>query len=817
MNKVLIIKNKRLPVFGFFPFRFTNNQVSNYLKSGVPISSQLMFDIKWRLRPVWKMMRRRPVVSVFVVLSSLFVLFVLYLDWSITTTFEGRRWDLPAQVYARPLELYVGLALAPEKFERELRRLGYRPDENQPHRPGSFRRSRGRMELVTRRFQFWDERQNSIPLSIEFDDDRISHLGSEDKNIPIVRLDPLLVGSIFPGDGEDRLIVTPDQVPALLTAALKVVEDRRFDWHFGVDPIAVMRAFVANIRAGEITQGGSTMTQQLVKSYFLDNRQTLWRKIREAFMAIILEMHFDKDDLLNAYVNEIYLGQDGNRAIHGFGLASQFYFSKPLDELKLHEIALLVALVRGPTYYDPRRFPERAIDRRALVLRLMAEFGVLTDEEAQDAAARELGIWDTRTAGASYYPAFLQLVRRQLTAQYREEDLTSEGLRVFTALDPLIQANAERHLAEGLDHLEVRRTPDGEPAEEPPALSGAAVVTSTQSGEVLAIVGGRRAGYDGFNRALDARRTIGSLIKPVVYLAALQSDDYTLASSIDDEEIIVPLDNGEIWAPKNFSGEPHGTVSLLRALTESFNMATVRLGVEIGVQTVADLLFELGAPRHVNPYPSLLLGAVEMAPIEVAQVYNTLANGGFRTPFRAVRSVVNATGEPLERYPIEIVEAADPAAVHQLNQGLIQVINRGTGRGARSRLPRKLIAAGKTGTSDEFRDSWFAGFTGEHVMVVWVGYDDNRSTGLTGAGGALKIWAAIMNDTASASYAPTLPANLEQKWIDYGTGFLTKGHCKNATHLALPPDTQLKRRSGCSLDIGRMGQRTLDWLEDAVN
>ena len=783
-----------------------------------------MFDLKWWLRPLGKAIRRRPVVSALVIFSILFALFVLYLDWSITNRFEGRRWDLPAQVYARPLELYVGLTLAPDKFERELKRLGYRPDVNQPRRPGSFRQNRGKTELVTRSFQFWDELQGSMFLSIEFDDDRISRLSTGNKgilnDIPIVRLDPLLVGSIFPGDGEDRLIVTPDQVPALLTAALKIVEDRRFDWHFGVDPIAVLRAFVANIRAGEITQGGSTMTQQLVKSYFLDNRQTLWRKIREAFMAIILEAHFDKEDLLNAYVNEIYLGQDGNRAIHGFGLASQFYFSKPLDELKLHEIALLVALVRGPAYYDPRRYPERAIERRALVLRLMADFGVLTDEDAQEASARELDIWDTRAAGASSYPAFLQLVRRQLTAQYREEDLTSEGLRVFTALDPLVQASVERQLAEGLDSLEVRSRLDVEQADDAPArapLAGAAVVTSTQSGEVLAIVGGRRAGYDGFNRALDARRTIGSLIKPVVYLAALQSGDYTLASSIDDEEIIVPLDTGDVWAPKNFSGEPHGTVSVLRALAESFNMATVRLGIEVGVDRVADLLFQLGVPRHVNPYPSLLLGAVEMAPIEVAQVYNTLANGGFRTPFRAVRSVVDSAGEPLERYPIEIIEAADPAAVYQLNQGLIEVINRGTGRGARSRLPRKLIAAGKTGTSDDFRDSWFAGFTGEHVMVVWVGYDDNRSTGLTGAGGALKIWASIMSDMASASYAPTLPANLKEKWIDYGTGFVTKGHCKNATQLALPPDTRLRKRSGCSLDIGRMGQRTLDWLENAIN
>ena len=750
-----------------------------------------------------KVIGRHLIVSAITAFFIAASVYVFYLNWSIVQRFEGRRWDLPAQVYARPLELYAGLALDPKALERELRRLGYRPGNERPEKPGSFQIRGDHMALVTRTFRFWDGLQDSLFLFIEFDHGHVRRLHGETGDIPIARLDPLLVGSIFPGDGEDRLIVTPDQVPALLLAALKVVEDRRFETHYGVDPIAVMRALVANLRAGEVTQGGSTLTQQLVKSYFLDNRRTLWRKLREAIMAVILEIHFDKTDLLNAYVNEIYLGQDGNRAIHGFGLASQFYFSKPLGELELHEIALLVALVRGPGYYEPRRFPERATGRRNLILKLMADFDIISEPDARVAAARGLDIWDTRAAGASYYPAFLQLVRRQLATQYREEDLTSAGLKVFTALDPLIQASVERKLATGLENLEARTNADRTP------LAGAVVVTSTQSGEVLAIVGDRRAGYDGFNRALDARRTIGSLIKPVVYLAAIQTGRYTLASSIDDSKIIVQLDNGDVWAPTNFNGEAHGEVSLLRALVESFNMATVRLGMEINVGNVADLLYRLGIPKRPEPYPSLLLGAVELAPIEVAQVYNTLANGGFRTPLRGVRSVVDAAGKPLERYPIEIIEAADPADVYQLNQGLIEVINRGTGRGARGRLPGKLVAAGKTGTSDEFRDSWFAGFTGKHVMVVWVGYDDNRSTGLTGAGGALRIWADIASEFPISSFAPARPAGLKDYWIEYGTGAVTKPNCKDALRLALPPDTELEARSGCSLDLGRIGKRTL--------
>jgi len=751
------------------------------------------------LRRVGVAVRRRPVTSACIALLVVFSLYLLYLNWDITRKFEGRRWDLPAQVYARPLELYAGLSIEPRELERELKRLGYRPTNDSPEKPGSFRSDQWHTEIVTRAFQFWDELQTSLRLSLEFDGHQISRLTVGADDLPIVRLDPLLVGSIFPGDGEDRLVVEPEQVPALLPAALKVVEDRRFDEHHGVDPTAVLRAFVANIRAGAITQGGSTLTQQLVKSYFLDNRRTLWRKMREAIMAIILEAHFDKADLLNAYVNEIYLGQDGNRAIHGFGLASQFYFSKPLSELELHEITLLVALVRGPGYYDPRRFPERAIERRNLILRLMADFGIVTPEEAQAATTRNLDIWNTDTAGTSYYPAYLQLVRRQLATQYREEDLTSVGLRVFTALDPLIQASVERKLAEELDNLEPG-TGAGEPV-----LTGAVVVTSTQSGEVLAIAGDRRAGYDGFNRALDARRSIGSLLKPVVYLAALQTGRYSMASLIDDTEISVELDNGDVWTPTNFSGESHGTVTLLQALVESFNMATVRLGMEIGVTEVAELLYRLGIPRRAEPYPSLLLGAVELAPIEVAQVYNTLANGGFRTPFRAVRSIVDAAGKPLERYPIEIVAAAEP------------VMRRGTGRTARYRLPEDLVVAGKTGTSDQFRDSWFAGFTGEHVMVVWVGYDDNRSTGLTGAAGALNIWAATMSDLTSSSYAAVQPANLEEQWIEYDTGLVSGPNCENAIPLALPVDATLPAESGCGFDLRRMGKRTLEWLQNAID
>lgn len=754
---------------------------------------------------------RHPLLAACSVVVAIFAIYVAFLNWQITSKFDGRRWDLPAHVHARALELHLGRALTADDLESELSRLGYRAVADRPSRPGTFRRYRDRIELKTRAFRFWDGRQPAQYFEVTFDGGHIGRLTNGVDETPLGRLEPLMIGSLFPKEGEDRLIVAPDEMPPSLPAALKSVEDRRFEHHFGIDPVALLRATAANVRAGKITQGGSTLTQQLVKNYFLDNRKTFLRKFREAIMAIILELHYGKDEILNAYVNEVYLGQQGNRAIHGFGLASLFYFSRPLDELELHQIALLVALVRGPGYYDPVRFPQRAMTRRNQVLEQMANTHAISPAQARQAESENLDLWDKERLGASYYPGYLQRVRHELAAHYRDVDLTQRGLRVFTALDPRVQATAEQRLAEGL------RTLDDTAEAAAPGLAGAVVVTSTQSGDLLAIVGGSEPGFAGFNRALHARRPIGSLVKPAVYLAALESGRFTLASTIDDSAVSLELDNDRTWTPANFDNESHGTVTLLRGLAESLNQATVRLGLEVGLDRVAGMLHRLGFARKIPAYPSLLLGAVDMAPIEVAELYGTLANGGFRTPLQAVRSVIDGTGEPLERFPIEVEQAVAPETVYQLNEALVEVMHRGTGKSARDLLPAGTVVAGKTGTSDTLRDSWFAGFTGEHVMVVWVGYDDNRPTGLTGTTGALRIWASILNGIGSASYAPLPPPTLEQRWIQYETGMETAQQCSNAVPLALPPDTTLSRGPRCGIDLRQLGERTVDWIRDAVN
>jgi penicillin-binding protein 1B len=628
------------------------------------------------------------------------------------------------------------------------------------------------------------------------------------EDVPIFRLDPLLIGSIFPIHGEDRVVVRPDEVSRLLPAALKVVEDRKFDSHHGVDLGAIMRAAFVNLRAGGIQQGGSTLTQQLVKSYFLDSRRTFGRKIEEAMMAILLEIHFDKRDLMNAYINEIYLGQDGRRAIHGFGLASQFYFGKPAAELQLHEVALLVAIVRGPSYYDPRRHPERARTRRDLVLKLMAEHGVITSEDAERAIEHPLGIVSTTTQAGGYYPAFLDLVRRTLRRDYREEDLTEAGLRIFTTLDPYAQSQAEQALVQELAGLEkARKQPQNKP------LEGVVVITRPQNGEVIAVVGGRDAGFEGFNRALDAKRSMGSLVKPVIFLAALESGRYHAASIVEDGPIEVKLSNSQVWRPKNITEEFYGPVPLVRAMAQSLNLATVRLGLEVGLPQVAQEFQKLGLERQVPQLPSVLLGAVDVSPFEVAQLYNAFANGGFDTRLRAVRAVLDAEGKPLKAFGLEVTPVADATAVYQLNQMLVQVMEHGSGRGARAHLPRDLVVAGKSGTSSDYRDSWFAGFSGSHLAVVWIGYDDNSPTGLTGSSGSLAVWSRVMNSLGTTSYSAPLPENLQEQWIEFRTGLGARPGCGDEIiRVPLPLDVELVPAEGCEVGVfDSIGSRAREW------
>ncbi len=742
------------------------------------------------------------------------LVWIVYLDRIITAQFEGRRWTLPAQVYAEPLELYAGQSFGADTLEQELKRLGYRRVDR-AEQPGSYSRRGSRIELVNRRFQFWDALQEPQLLTVIARGNTIESMrNGRSEDVPIFRLDPLLIGSIFPIHGEDRVVVTPDQVLPLLPAALKVVEDRKFDSHNGVDFGAIARAAWVNLRAGQIEQGGSTLTQQLVKSYFLDNRRTLGRKLEEAMMAFLLEVHFEKQDLMNAYINEIYLGQDGNRAVHGFGLASQFYFGKPLAELQLHEVALLVAIVRGPSYYDPRRHPDRVRARRDLVLKLMAQYKVVDERAAQEAAKRPLGVVSSSTQAGGYYPAFLDLVRRTLRRDYREEDLTEAGLKIFSTLSPLTQSQAEKALTQELERLDKARKQKTEKK-----LEGVVVVTAPQNGEVIAMVGGRQASFDGFNRALDAHRSIGSLVKPVIYLAAIESGRFNAASIVEDAPVEVKLPNGTVWAPQNISQEFYGPVPLVRALAQSLNLATVNLGLQVGLKNVTNEFVALGLGREPPQLPSVLLGALDVSPLEVAQLYNAFANGGFSTPLRAVRAVVDAEGKPLKSFALEVTPVADSQAVYQVNRMLVQVMEHGSGQAARAQIPPEIVVAGKTGTSSDYRDSWFAGFSGNTLAVVWIGYDDNSPTGLTGSSGSLPVWSRLMLSIGTTSLSAPLPEGLEDKSIEFMTGLAADPSCggEELIMVAVPSGTELPAKPGCEHSaLGAIGERAREWWRSIV-
>nr|WP_242470921.1 penicillin-binding protein 1B [Thiocystis violacea] len=663
----------------------------------------------------------------------------VHLDRVVRGKFEGQRWALPARVFARPLELYTGKRLTPDQFEAELTRLNYHAAA-QPASPGYYQREADRFLVWTRAFRFWDGQESARHLGVQFADGQVSALTDADggQDPALVRLDAMLIASIYPTHNEDRVLLRRKEIPELFVKTLMAVEDRNYYRHFGIDPKGILRAAVSNFQAGAVVEGASTLTQQLVKNFYLNADRTFERKIKEAYMAFLLERRYDKDEILEAYANEIYLGQDGSRAIHGFGLASQFYFNLPLGELDAARTALLVGLVQAPSSLDPRRKPEVAEKRRNLVLDLMVRDGVITPEVAEQAKKAPLGIQEGGGRPVGKYPDFITLVRRQLQRDYRDEDLRSEGLNIFTTLDPMAQAAVEKSLPARLAELEKQRRM------KPGTLETAAVVTSVAQGEVLAIAGGREAGYAGFNRALDSVRSIGSLVKPAVYLTALSNPErYTLTTSISDRPVSLP-DGAKRWEPKNYDHSVNGSVQLYSALARSLNLATVNLGLSVGVKKVADTLYSLGVQRRIRVVPSLLLGSVSMSPLEVAQMYQTIGAGGYRAPLRAIREVVDAQGRPLNRYPLAVEAVVDPKAAYLTTWAMERVVTQGTAKWLGDKLPKGLTMAGKTGTTDDMRDSWFAGFSGDKVAVVWVGRDDYQPMGLAGGTGALRVWGDFM-------------------------------------------------------------------------
>ncbi|MFZ4791211.1 MAG: penicillin-binding protein 1B [Candidatus Competibacteraceae bacterium] len=758
-------------------------------------------------------------------------LYMFYLDGVIRTEFDQKRWALPAKVFARPLELFQSMPLNADAFAQELKLLRYQdvncppppppppappPDKNKrpvfkrkpppplvvctpspggnesPTKPGSYARQGETFEVITREFAFWDDTEPSRKVKMVFAGNILVDLTSLDgQEAPgLLRLDPPEIAGIYPSHYEDRILLKGSDLPPALVDTLLAVEDRSFFEHAGINPKGIFRALLANLRAGRTVQGGSTLTQQLVKNLFLSNERTLKRKVNEILMAILIDARYGKDEILEAYSNAIYLGQDGSRAIHGFGLASQFYFGKALEDLDLHQLALLIGMVKGPSLYEPRKNPDRAKERRSLVLEVMVEQNLIGAEDAVVAKDMTLDVTAKVSSGITAYPAFLDLVRRQLRQYYKAEDLASEGLRVFTTLDPRLQATAENTLINSLPPLE-KSQPKARP------LQGAAVIADTQTGEVLAMVGDREPKSVGFNRALDAKRLAGSLIKPVVYLTALeQPDRYTLITRINDSPLTY-TSGSQHWSPGNYDRRFHGRVTLRDALARSYNIPAVRVGLDMDVINVVTMLKRLGLDQAIKPYPSLLLGAVNVSPFEIAQIYESIASGGFRIPLRAIREVTDTSGKPLQRYAMDVVKAVEPGPVYVLTNAMQQVVKSGTAAAMKSKLSPELNIAGKTGTTDDYRDSWFAGFTGNRLAVVWLGRDDNKPTGLSGASGALRVWMDLMAGLNLDPVDTPAPADVEKIWVDPHSGLRLSQGCRRGEQLPFVIGSGPKGSASC--------------------
>ena len=710
--------------------------------------------------------------------------YVAWLDFRIRDAFEGKRWAVPARVFARPLELTPGAPLTADAIEAELKLAGYRRVRS-AFRPASFERDGGQVRLVTREFRFLDRAAPSRRITVSVSGGRIAAVEADGEPHSRVRVDPAEIARIYPAHREDRVLLRLGDVPAAFLAILLEIEDRRFYDHVGIDPLGIARAAWANLRAGQAVQGGSTLTQQLAKNFFLSSERTFTRKLNEALIALLLEWRYSKPELLEAYLNEVYLGQQGAHAIHGFGRAAHYYFGRALADLDLDEMALLAGMVRGPSYYDPRRHPERAKRRRNRVIERLEARHVAGPGAAERARKEPLGVTPRPPVAPARFPAFIDLVRRQLRRDHPGSVLRSEGLRIFTTLDPTVQRAAEWALHQSIPLLSQRsRTPRGE-------LQAAVAVTDARSGEVLSIVGDRDPRRAGFNRALDAVRPVGSVVKPAVYLAALSEPGFHLASFVRDEPVQVNGPRGP-WRPRNHDGRSHGAVFLRDALVHSYNIATVRLGLDVGLERIRDTIRALGVSRPFATWPAMLLGTVELAPIEVNAMYQSLATGGLRQPLRAIRGITDRHGRSLGRYPERSTRVADGRAVFLVTHALRGVLNEGTGRRARNLLGRGQKLAGKTGTTGGLRDSWFAGYGADRVAVVWVGRDDNRPVNLSGSSGALEVWARLMRAIGAASVSDAPPRGVEWHWVSRGEGQRTGSDCARAERLPfvtgrLPP------------------------------
>lgn len=692
----------------------------------------------------------------------------IYLDSQIRSRIDGKVWELPAAVYGRMVNLEPGMPYSKQEMISLLEGMQYR-QVSRSTRPGEFTVQANSIEILRRPFDFPDGKEGQINARMEFKGDQLVRIQNMEnqRDFGFFRLDPKLITMLQSPHGEQRLFVPREGFPDLLVDTLLATEDRHFYQHDGISLYSIGRAMLANLTAGRAVQGASTLTQQLVKNLFLTNERTMQRKAIEAYMALIVDYRYSKDRILELYLNEVYLGQSGDEQIHGFPLGSLYYFGRPVDELSLDQQALLVGMVKGPSLYNPWRNPKAALERRNVVLKLLQTQQIIDEELYNMLSARPLGV-QPKGGVISPQPAFMQLVRQELQQKLGDKVGDLSGVKIFTTLDPVSQDAAEKAVEEGVPALKAARNLQD--------LEAAMVIVDRFSGEVRAMVGGSQPQFAGFNRAMQARRLIGSLAKPATYLTALSEPNrFRLNTWLADEPLSLKQPNGSLWQPKNYDRQFRGQVMLMDALVNSLNVPTVNLGLEVGLDQISATLQRLGIPANtIEKVPSMLLGAINLTPMEVAQEYQTIASGGNQAPLSALRSVIAEDGKVIYQSFPQAQRAVPAQAAYLTLYSMQQGVVRGTSRSLSVKFSRYNLAA-KTGTTNDLRDSWFAGIDGKEVAIAWVGRDNNGPAKLTGANGALTLYRRYLENQTPLPLVLTPPEGISQMAIDAGGNFLCNG------------------------------------------
>ena len=677
-----------------------------------------------------------------------------------------------AKIYARPATISPGEKLDASEVAADLRRAGYSEDGDAPTGHYSFTRDGLRIVPGPQSYHGGDS-----AAVIRFEGGKVASIANSanSQELEAYELEPQLLTALFEGqDRSKRELIKFQDIPPVLVNAVLAIEDRRFFQHSGVNYFRLMEAALVDLRQGRHEQGGSTITMQLSRGFFLTPQKTFQRKLREMLIAIELEQKFSKQRIFEMYANEVYLGQRGSFTVNGFGEASRAYFNKDVRNLTLPEAALLAGMIQRPNYLSPYKYPKRALERRNLVLDSMVDTGAITREQAERAKASPLKL-TAPNVEASDAPYFVDLVKDQLSGQFNEEELNNHALRVYTTIDPDLQRAAAEAVDIGMalvdEQVTKRRTHKikigtGKEAtteikvDSGPMPQVALVALDPHTGEVLALVGGRNYGMSQLDHAI-AKRPTGSIFKPFVYAAAVNtavngeqlstsSADpntgvvvenngvFTPATLIDDSQVSI-VNGDQVYEPRNYHETFHGEVTARYALAESLNNATVRLAQDVGFDKVAALAKAAGI-TSVHATPSIALGSYDATPLDMAGAYTVFANGGTRMSPLMVKSVRDARGNIVDNYHNDSRQVLDPRVAYVMTSMMESVVNNGTGYPVRAR-GFTAPAAGKTGTS---HDAWFAGYTTNLLCIVWVGNDDYSDIKLAGGAAAAPIWAEFM-------------------------------------------------------------------------